>query len=49
MSTTFAQKAKENVKTGGYSLVVIGGLGLIVVVIGTIFKVDIRKGCFMIQ
>ena len=44
VSTTFAQKAKENVKTGGYSLVVTGGLGLIVVVIGTIFKV-VHIGC----
>ena len=38
VSTTLAAKAKENAKTGGYGLVVIGGLGLIAVVMGTILK-----------
>ena len=39
LSTTFSEKAKDNVKTGGYGLVLLGGLGLIAVVAGTIFKV----------
>ena len=40
LSTTFSEKAKDNVKTGGYGLVLVGGLGLIAVVVGTIFKVE---------
>ena len=48
VSTTFAEKAKDNVKTGGYGLVIIGGLGLIAVVVGTIFKVGgFYKGVFI--
>ena len=39
LSTSFSEKAKDNVKTGGYGLVLLGGLGLIAVVAGTIFKV----------
>ena len=39
VSTSLAAKAKENAKTGGYGLVIIGGLGLIAVVVGTILKV----------
>ena len=39
LSPSFSEKAKDNVKTGGYGLVLLGGLGLIVVVAGTIFKV----------
>ena len=38
VSTSLAAKAKENAKTGGYGLVIIGGLGLIAVVVGTILK-----------
>ena len=41
VSTTFAEKAKDNVKTGGYGLIIVGGLGLIAVVVGTIVKVGI--------
>ena len=41
LSTSFSEKAKDNVKTGGYGLVLIGGLGLIAVVVGTIFKVNL--------
>ena len=43
LSTSFKEKAKDNVKTGGYGLVVIGGLGLLAVVFGTIFKVNSRS------
>ena len=39
LSTSFTEKAKDNAKTGGYGLVLLGGLGLIAVVAGTIFKV----------
>ena len=38
VSTSLAAKAKDNAKTGGYGLVIIGGLGLIAVVAGTILK-----------
>ena len=48
VSTSFAEKAKDNVKTGGYGLVIIGGLGLIAVVVGTIFKVGIFFTCNLI-
>ena len=43
VSTSFKEKAKDNAKTGGYGLVVIGGLGLIAVVVGTILKVSCRR------
>ena len=42
LSSSFnKEKAKDSVKTGGYGLFLIGGVGLLVVVFGTIFKVDI--------
>ena len=41
LSTTFSEKAKDNAKTGGYGLVLIGGLGLIAMVVGTIFQVNL--------
>ena len=48
VSTSFKEKAKDNAKTGGYGLVVIGGLGLIAVVVGTILKVSRRVGINLI-
>ena len=39
VSTSFAEKAKSNAKTGGYGLVIVAGLGVIAVVVGTIVKV----------
>eukprot|EP00092_Neocalanus_flemingeri_P021788 GFUD01023637.1.p1 GENE.GFUD01023637.1~~GFUD01023637.1.p1 ORF type:complete len:208 (+),score=50.74 GFUD01023637.1:37-660(+) len=38
LSTSFAEKAKSNAKTGGYGLVIVAGLGVIAAVVGTIFK-----------
>jgi hypothetical protein len=39
VSTSFAEKAKSNAKTGGYGLVIVAGLGVIAAVVGTILKV----------
>ena len=39
VSTSFAEKAKNNAKTGGYGLVIVAGLGVIAAVVGTIMKV----------
>ena len=39
VSTSFAEKAKSNAKTGGYGLVIIAGLGVIGTVVATILKV----------
>merc|ERR1719341_2909729 len=38
VSTSFAEKAKNNAKTGGYGLVIVAGLGVIAAVVGTILK-----------
>jgi len=38
VSTSFAEKAKSNAKTGGYGLVIIAGLGVIGTVVATILK-----------
>ena len=39
VSTSFAEKAKSNAKTGGYGLVIIAGLGVIGTIVATILKV----------
>jgi len=38
VSTSFAEKAKSNAKTGGYGLVIVAGLGMMAVVAGTVLK-----------
>jgi len=38
VSTSFAEKAKSNAKTGGYGLVIIAGLGVIGTIVATILK-----------